>query len=43
MENERLIWAGVLRQKWLKMPVNIRVCKINFYVLIALAKLCLVF
>jgi len=40
MESERLIWVVVLGQKCLKIPVNIRVCRNDLYVLILLWELC---
>jgi hypothetical protein len=40
MESERLIWVVVLGHKCLKMPVGIRVCRVDYYALLVLWKLC---
>jgi hypothetical protein len=43
MESEGLIWVVVLGLKCLKIAVDIRVCKIDFYVFLIFSKLCFMF
>jgi hypothetical protein len=43
IESEGLGWVVVLGQKCLKMAVDIRVCKIDFYVLFVFWELCFMF
>ena len=40
MKSEGLLWAVVLGQMFLKMPVDIKVCQIKFYVFLVFLEWC---